>query len=184
MGVPRTKDNGFYSEEDLIVGKTMNLYGRLCLITGADRSTRKFYKEKYGITFPARGWVWRGRGGVEGEREREGEKEGEGERDKERERERDERTIERRSNHPPSPPPSSPPSHHTLTPIRSISQPETKAESVGVATFGGKRNTARGKLPEPAPYLGGVATFGSERDSLGSCRSLVSGVEWDEMGVG
>ena len=55
MGVPKTKDNGFYSEEDLIVGETMNLYGRRCLITGADRSTRKYYKEKYGLTFPVRG---------------------------------------------------------------------------------------------------------------------------------
>lgn len=39
----------YYTERDLVIGRTLNVFGREMLLTDCDGQTKKFYRKKYGI---------------------------------------------------------------------------------------------------------------------------------------
>lgn len=43
------KKEDYYMPEDIVVGKTINIYGRECLVFDCDEFTKQFYKDVYGV---------------------------------------------------------------------------------------------------------------------------------------
>jgi len=43
------RDVEYYSDKDLLIGATINIYGRAIILTDCDEFTKQYYKEKYEV---------------------------------------------------------------------------------------------------------------------------------------